>query len=106
MLDRQEISQREDRDAVRADLDRALMAAFCRALESSPLPPMTVLSTMAEAFGSVYRQVADTHDNGGCSCGWKPSHTQDLAQLESIFKKAAMSAQPQKLSTMQVAGRA
>lgn len=106
MLERQEMSHRDDRDTVRADLDRALMVAFCRALESSPLPPMTVLSAMAEAFGSVYRQVADTHDRGECSCGWKPSPTQDLAQLESIFRKAAMLAQPQKLSTMQVAGRA
>jgi hypothetical protein len=106
MLDRLEIPHGDDRNAVRVDLDRALMVAFCHALESSTLPPMTVLSAMAEAFGSVYRQVADTHANGECTCGWKPSQTQDLAKLESVFRKTAMSLEPQKLSTMRVVGRA
>ncbi|MEH2513848.1 hypothetical protein V1291_005202 [Nitrobacteraceae bacterium AZCC 1564] len=106
MLDQQEMSRREDRATLHEDLDRALMVAFCRALETSPLMPMTVLSAMAEAFGSVYRQVADTHDKGECPCGWEPSRAEDIEHLESTFRKAAMSPAVQRLSTMKIAGSA
>lgn len=106
MLDPREMQHREDDITLHADLDRALMVAFCRALESSFVTPMTVLSAMAEAFGSVYRQVADTHDNGECRCGWEPARAQDVEKLEAIFRKAAMSSSAEKLSTMKVVGRA
>ena len=72
MLEQQDVMGTTDRESVRADLDQAMMAAFCRALNASGLTPMSVMSVMAGALGAVYRQVADSHRRGECPCGWQP----------------------------------
>lgn len=64
MVEQQGLPQRDEHHAIRKQLDNALLSTFCRALDSSYLTPMTVLSAMAESLGSVYRQVADSHHAG------------------------------------------
>jgi hypothetical protein len=105
MLKRQEDSGFDDREAIQADLDRALTTAFCRVLDMSHETPMAVLTVMAGAIGSIYRQVADTHQGQQCPCGWQPALPSDIESLQSALKAAAT--QPiDKLLTMQPLGRA
>jgi hypothetical protein len=106
MLEQQGISDIGNHASVEADLDRALMTAFCRALETSHLPPVVVMRVMAEALGSVYRQVADAHQNQQCPCGWQPAASRDISLLQSALKAAATRKPADLLSTMTVLGRA
>lgn len=106
MVEQQDLPQRDEHHAMRKQLDNALLSTFCRALDSSYLTPMTVLSAMAEALGSVYRQVADSHHTGECRCGWAPETLQDIARLQSALGATANPAPDDTLSTMQTLGRA
>jgi len=106
MLQQDDVVNLSDRQAVQVDLDRALMVAFCRALDASRLPPMTVMSAMAASFGSVYRQVADTHQDQQCPCGWHPTPATDVVSLQSAFRVAATPQPTDQLLMMRVVGRA
>lgn len=106
MSEFQDPSRREDRQAIRKQLDQVLLSTFCRTLDTSYLTPMTVLGAMAEALGSVYRQVADSHLTGECRCGWEPAILQDIERLQLALGQAAQPAPDQSLSTMQTLGRA
>lgn len=106
MLKQQNDQAFRDGKSVEADLDRALMTAFCRALDVSHLSPVAVISAMAGALGSVYRQVADAHQNQQCPCGWQPVSEQDIERLQAALKAAAVRPPADELSTMLVQGRA
>ncbi len=106
MLKPQDVPNTDDPRSVEADLDRVLMTAFCRALDASHLSPVAVISAMAGALGSVYRQVAATHRNQQCPCGWQPTTSQDIELLQAAFKAAALRQPDDQLLTMQVLGRA
>ncbi len=67
----------DDLDA-ELELANALMASFCRVLESSKLPPMQVLQAMAKSLGGIYREVAAAHHRGDCQCGWCPDASGDV----------------------------
>lgn len=104
MVEPQDQPQRDDHRAIRKQLDNALLSTFCRALDSSYLTPMIVLSAMAEALGSVYRQVADSHHTGECRCGWEPEILRDIARLQSALDSTAKPAPDDVLSTLQTLG--
>jgi hypothetical protein len=106
MLDQQDVFGFGDRRTIQADLDRVLMMAFGRALDVSGLMPMAVMNVMANAFGTLYRQIAEHHQNQLCPCGWQPASTQDIELLKSALEAAATPERADKLLTMSVLGRA
>ena len=95
-----------DHRTIQADLDRVLMMAFGRALDASGLMPMAVMNVMASAFGALYRQVAEQHQNQPCPCGWQPISEQDIELLKSALEAAAKWEPADKLLMMPVQGRA
>ena len=105
MLERQDAFD-GDRQIIQADLDRALMAAFCRALDTPGAKPMDVMMAMAAAFGAIYRQVADAHQAQPCPCDWQPASLSDIDTLKLAFEAAAAPQSIQRLLTMQALGRA
>ncbi|MBN9600377.1 MAG: hypothetical protein J0G28_11980 [Afipia sp.] len=106
MLEQQDVMGTTDRESVRADLDQAMMAAFCRALNASGLTPMSVMSVMAGALGAVYRQVADSHRRGECPCGWQPLRATDIDMLQTVLRMAASAPPANELLSMPIQGRA
>jgi hypothetical protein len=106
MQEQDDVLSFRDRQSIQIDLDHTLMTALCRALDTSRLPPMTVMNAMAAAFGSVYRQVAVAHQSGQCPCGWHPAPARDVDTLQSIFRAAAAPQPSDRLLTMPVQGRA
>lgn len=106
MLEQQDIFGFDNRRTIQADLDRVLMIAFGRALDVSGLMPMTVMNLMANAFGTLYRQVADHHQNQLCPCGWQPASAQDIELLKSALEAAARWEPADKLLAMPALGRA
>lgn len=96
----------QDTASARAELNAAMMAAFCKVLHASRLPPMTVMSLVAGAVGSIYKEVADEHRRDACPCGWHPAPEADMAALQSAI---AASMRPMPLADLrvaEVAGRA
>lgn len=106
MLEQQDVFGFGDRRTVQADLDRVLMMAFGRAMDVSGLTPMAVMNAMANAFGAVYRQVAEHHQREQCPCGWQPASAQDIELLQSALETAATLTPADRLLTMPVLGRA
>ncbi|MBV5271028.1 MAG: hypothetical protein JZU55_15435 [Afipia sp.] len=106
MLEQQDVFGFGDRRTIQADLDRVLMMAFGRALDVSGLMPMAVMNVMANAFGTLYRQVAEQHQNQPCPCGWQPTSAQDIELLKSALEAAAKWELADKLLTMPALGRA
>jgi hypothetical protein len=106
MLEQQDVFGFGDRRTIQADLDRVLMMAFGRALDVSGLMPMAVMNVMANAFGTLYRQVAEQHQNQPCPCGWQPTSAQDIELLKSALEAAAKWEPADKLLTMPALGRA
>lgn len=106
MPEPRDVSDPGDRPTIQADLDRVLMMAFRHAMDVSGFTPMAVMCAMATAFGAVYGQVAEHHQNQLCPCGWQPVSAQDIEMLQSAFEAAAKPALSDKLLTMQVLGRA
>ncbi|MDQ8728585.1 hypothetical protein [Bradyrhizobium sp. LHD-71] len=84
----------------------SLMASFCRALESSRLPPMQVLEMMARSLGGVYREVSAAHHRGDCPCGWHPDAPHDLHLMQKALVAGTTSAHRRDLKFMAAAGRA
>jgi hypothetical protein len=88
------------------ELANALMASFCRMLESSKLPPMHVLLTMAKSLGGIYREVAAAHHRGDCQCGWCPDASGDVASMQKAIGAGLVRPRQADLKSMVVAGRA
>lgn len=84
----------------------SLMASFCRALESSRLPPMQVLQMMARSLGGVYREVSAAHHRGDCPCGWHPDAPHDLDLMQKALVTGTRCARQSDLQFMVAAGRA
>jgi hypothetical protein len=96
-----------DTEAARAELHRAIMAAFCNVLHASKLPPMTVMSLAAGVVGSIYKEVADQHRyDDPCPCGWQPSPTLDVEVLQAALAEMTETDPLPDLRIVQVAGRA
>ncbi|WP_249123660.1 MULTISPECIES: hypothetical protein [unclassified Bradyrhizobium] len=91
---------------VQGELQQTLLTIFCRTLDSSRLPPMTVLGMMAEALGGVYRQAATAHLTQPCPCGWRPMTEADIAALRAAVETAAKLRTSADLAWMEVVGRA
>lgn len=94
-------------DAARAEFHQTIMVAFCNALRTTQLPPITVLGLVAMALGSVYQEVAEAHrGDNPCPCGWQPDASADVEALQAAL--AAMIPLPQvtDLRLMQALGRA
>jgi hypothetical protein len=105
-LEEKDIFDFGDRRTIRADLDRMMMIAFGRALDVSGLMPMAVMNLMANAFGTLYRQVAEQHQSEQCPCGWQPTSVQDIELLKSAFETAAKWEPAETLLAMPARGRA
>ena len=105
-LEQQDVFGFGDRHTIQQDLDRVLMMAFGRALDVSGLMPMVVMNAMANAFGNLYRQVAEQHQSQPCPCGWQPTSPQDIELLKSALEAAAKWEPADKLLIMPALGRA
>jgi hypothetical protein len=94
-------------DAARAALYQSIVAAFCKVLNDSKLPAMTVLGLSAAAIGSIYQDIADQHRGDVlCKCGWQPDPSFDIETLQSALAGAAKSIPFEDLRFLQAAGRA
>jgi hypothetical protein len=91
---------------IELELGNSLMASFCRALESSNLPPMQVLQMMARSLGGIYREVSIEHQKGTCPCGWCPNGLEDLELIHRAISVGVTRSRQADLRTMAVAGRA
>lgn len=100
------VSDSSDSRSMQTDLEQTLMTAFCRSLDGSRLPPMTVMRMMAEALGSVYRQVAAAHRSQACPCEWQPSLDSDIESLQATVGVAAEARPKVNLDLMQTIGQA
>ncbi|ABD89151.1 hypothetical protein [Rhodopseudomonas palustris] len=85
-------------------VNRVVMATFCRTLNSTRLPPVAVLRMIAGALGKTYADVAATHQQGRCSCGWQPSPVLDVDSLRSALAYAVVCEED--LVSMHPVGRA
>lgn len=95
-----------DAEAARAELHRAIMAAFCNVLHASRLPPMTVMSFAAAAVGLIYKEIADEHRIDACPCGWQPNPRADVEALQTALAATTQTIPPSDLRAVQAAGRA
>ncbi|MGL4284845.1 MAG: hypothetical protein ACRCVA_00790 [Phreatobacter sp.] len=94
-------------DSTRAEFQQTIMAAFCNALRTTPLPPITVLELVAMALGSVYQEVAEAHrGDNPCPCGWQPDPGADVEALQAALAAMVPSPQVTDLRLMQALGRA
>ena len=92
-------------DPTQAEIDHRLLVTFCRTLDNSSLPPMTVMRMMASALGAIYRQTSESHHAQECPCGWQPLPSDIdvlLAEIEAAARRRAIP----DLSSMQIVGRA
>jgi hypothetical protein len=95
-----------DTEAARAELHLSIMAAFCKVLHASRLPPMTLMPLAAAAIGSICKEVAVAHCCDACGCGWQPDPLADLKALQTALAAGTQVFPPSDLRTVQVAGRA
>jgi hypothetical protein len=95
-----------DTEIARAELHRSIMAAFSNVLHGSRLHPMTVMSLVAAAVGSVYKEIADEHRSGACPCGWNPNPRVDVEALQTALAATTHTLPPWDLRVIQIAGRA
>ncbi len=94
-------------EAARAELHRMIRAAFCRAMHTSRLPTMTLLSLAAGAVGAIYKEVAHQHCRAGsCPCGWEPNRAEDVETLRAALAATTDAAPSTDLRLVEVAGRA
>ncbi|MBS4005552.1 MAG: hypothetical protein KGZ91_19450 [Afipia sp.] len=101
------MSHELDIETARAELHRAVMAAFCNTLHASLLPPMTVMALTAAAVGAIYRDIADEHRRDTvCPCGWQPSTSADVEALQSALASTVEVRPLADLAIVQVVGRA
>ena len=100
------VSDITDKNSAQAYLDQMVMSTFCRVLDTSRLPPVTVMRLIAGALGAAYREVAAAHLDGQCPCGWCPAPALDIEALRASLEAAAAPKRVDDLVTMLVAGRA
>ena len=100
------VSDITDESSAQSYLDQAIMTTFCRVLDTSRLPPVTVLKMIARAIGVTYRDVAAAHHDGQCPCGWCPLPASDVEAMISSLEDAAAPKRVDDLLAMVVAGRA
>jgi hypothetical protein len=100
------VSEITDESSAQSYLDQAIMTTFCRVLDTSRLPPVTVLRMIASAIGATYRDVAAAHTDGKCPCGWGPLPADDVETMTSSLEDAAAPKRVDDLLAMVVAGRA
>jgi hypothetical protein len=99
------MADQDGSELTQAEIDRRLMVTFCRTLDSSTLPPMTVMRMMASAIGAIYRQTSASHHAQECPCGWIPLAS-DVETLQAEIETAARRQSVPDLSSMQIVGRA
>ncbi len=105
MADRQ-VSE-EAMETARGELQRTVMAAFCKTLHGGDLAPIVVLGLIAEAVGAAYREVADAHrGDNACPCPWRPDAEADIALLQNALAEVAAAADLMDLRFVAIAGRA
>ncbi len=105
LAQRQQSNARIDEAAAQEQLNRVLMAAFCRSINSTQLSPIEVMRMMAGALGKAYAEVAAAHQHGDCPCGWQPSPSSDIESLRAALAHALVTPDHE-LLLMTVAGRA
>lgn len=94
-------------EAARAELHRMIRTAFCRAMHTTRLPTMTLMSFAAAAIGSIYKEVADEHLRAGaCPCGWQPNLSEDVEALQAALAATTEATPRSDLSTVEIVGRA
>ncbi|MBB5047128.1 hypothetical protein HNR60_001880 [Rhodopseudomonas rhenobacensis] len=79
-----------DQQTAQDQINRVLMATFCRTLNNTRLPPVVVMRMIASALGKAYAGVAATHQAGRCSCGWQPSPVTDVELMRSALACAVV----------------
>ena len=95
-----------DENSAQTYLNQAVMTTFCRALDSSRLPPDVVMKLLASALGQTYREVAAAHQDGGCPCGWRPQPVADIEAMRTSLEEAAAPRRSDDLLSMTAVGRA
>jgi hypothetical protein len=96
-----------DGDEPGARIRQVVLSALCDALERTRLPPMTVMGLLAQAVGSVYRELADAHvGDDACTCGWQPAPAEDIEALQAALAVNAGIHDGCSLRHVPVAGRA
>ena len=94
-------------ETIRSDIRDTVMVAFCKALHGTQLSPLAVIELMAEAVGSVYREVSDAHQGDrSCPCGWQPNLLADIAAMQAALAETAAPAPGIDLLRIEVQGRA
>jgi hypothetical protein len=93
-----------DQRTAQDQLNRVLMAAFCRTLNNTRLSPIVVMRMIAEAVGKTYADVATTHQTEQCPCGWQPSVAMDIQTMRAAL--AFGGASDDELLFMTTVGRA
>jgi len=87
-------------------LTLCLLGGNC-VLQTTRLPPMSVLSFAAMALGSVYGEVADAHrGRDACPCGWEPSAASDIEAMQIALARMAEPRMIPDLRLVEPAGRA
>ncbi len=100
-----EIERRQDEAG--AHIRATIMNEFCRVMSRSGLPPMAVMRLAAQAVGSVYREVAQTHCGPeACPCNWRPNEQGDIDMLCAALMAAIRYRPVADLRAMQPAGSA
>jgi hypothetical protein len=93
-----------DQQIAQEQVNRVMMATFCRTLNNTRLPPVDVMRMIAGALGKAYADIAAAHQQGRCPCGWQPSPVADVESLRSALACAVVP--DDDLLSMPIVGRA
>lgn len=105
MSQKSEIERRQEE--AEAHLRARVMNEFCATLRRTGLPPMAVLRLAAQAVGSVYREVSDTHSGpDACPCGWYPRDQDIEVMCMALVAASRATRRRTDLRSMQVVGSA
>ncbi|KQZ82846.1 hypothetical protein ASD64_07855 [Mesorhizobium sp. Root157] len=100
-----EIERRHEE--AQAHIRATIMTEFCHVMSRSGLPPMAVMRLAAQAVGSIYREIAETHSGpNACPCNWSPNERTDIDVLCTALMAAIRFKPVQDLRAMRPAGSA